>query len=111
MSWTTTFISYDFHFTLAYGDEAVSEWREVGIRGCDGDPVKFIENSVADLAKEIVKSGKADNVWYHGLVLSESPLSSGAFCGEVFAHEGAVCMTDIGKTGLLVTPRESARTR
>lgn len=104
-------VSHDVHYTLAYGDQSVSEWREVDVGRYDGFPLPFIENLVAGIAKEMVRSGRVDKVWYHGIVLSESPLSAGAFCGEVFVHEGAVCMTDIGRTGLLVTPGESARTQ
>lgn len=108
MSWATTPIGYDFHYTLSYNDEDVSEWREMSICFGDGDEKKIVENFVVDIAKELVRSGQTEQVYYHGMILSASPMSSGAFCGEVFAHEGAVCMTDIGGTGLCVAPRPSS---
>ena len=104
MSWATMTVTYDFHYTLSYNGEDVTEWHEMSICFYN-DAKKIIENFVMDIAKELVRSGQTEQVHYHGMILSASPLSSGAFCGEVFAHQGAVCMTDLGNTGLCMAPR------
>ena len=108
MSMTYTPIFHDFHFTLAYGGETHSEWRTVGVRVCDGRAERVIENIVADLASEIVRSGRAETVFYHGMVVDYCP-PSGAFSGEVFAHEGEVCVVGTGGTGLRVESRQPSR--
>ena len=101
MSWKYTPISYDFHYTLASSYEAFSEWRTIGIRGCDGDPLTFIHKIVADLAIEKVRSRQASEIWYHGVVLG-TPYKPDEFSGNVYDYEGEVCLETIGGTGVWV---------
>lgn len=96
MSWKYTPISYDFHYTLASSYEAFSEWRTVGIRGCDGDPLTFIHKIVADLASEKVRSRQVSEIWYHGVVLG-TPCDPDEFSGNVYDDEGEIYMSAIGR--------------
>ena len=96
MSATYTPISYDFHYTLASSYEAFSEWRTVGIRGCDGDPLTFIHKIVADLAIEKVRSRQASEIWYHGVVLG-APGDPDEFSGNVYDDEGELCISASGQ--------------